>query len=92
MATPEGLVRSFYSWLRKTESALKESRDSTLSRLPKTRPTLLSEVTPVSASVCAALKGTGFEEKAVYWRNLFETIRREGWSPNVGSNNIKEQG
>lgn len=95
MATQEGLIRSFYTWLRKAEHALLGNRNHILTRLPKTRPTLLSEITPVSASVCAALTGTELEERAIYWRNLFESIQTKGWVEGqklVGSNNQEEQG
>lgn len=89
MATQAGLVRSYYGWLCKVESDLKRDRSATpiLPKLPKTRPTSLSEVTPLSVSVYGALVGTKHEERAAYWKDLFEGIERDGWQEDatVGS-------
>jgi len=81
MATQAGLARSFYGWLSKVETELKRDRGAApiLSQLPKTRPTSLSELTQVSVSAYAALTGTKHEERAAYWKGLFEGIEREGW-------------
>lgn len=80
MATREGLVRSFYGWLFRTGQVLKESGNETYSRLlPTYRPTSLPAVTRLALHSVRVLRETPFEEKAVYWANLFSGIERDGW-------------
>ena len=89
MATQAGLARSFYGWLYKVERDLKRDRGAApiLSKLPTVRPTTLSELAPLSVSVYGALVGTKHEERAAYWKGIFEGIQRDGWHPDatVGS-------
>jgi|GEM_PF-1955980 len=89
MATPEGLVRRFYGWLHKVETDLKRDRGAApiLPKLPTTRPTSLTEVSRLTVGVYGALTGTKHEERAAYWRGIFEGIERDGWqdSATVGS-------
>lgn len=80
MATTTGLVRSYYGWLVRKERALKEAgNDVYRELLPAQRPTSLAAVTRVALHSVRVLKETDFEERAVYWAKLFESIRKNGW-------------
>jgi len=80
MATKTGLVRSFYGWLVRKEQALREAENDTyMYLLPAQRPTSIPSVTRIALHAVRVLKGTTFEERAIYWAELFERIRAEGW-------------
>jgi hypothetical protein len=80
MATITGLVRSYYGWLVRKERALQEAGNLIYKDLlPAQRPTSLAAVTRVALHSVRVLKETEFEERAVYWAKLFESIHRNGW-------------
>ena len=82
MATKSGLIRSFYSWMARTESEMPPSRS-----LPLNHPTSLKGVTRVAQQVKETLKNSPFEERAIYWAELFDRIQREGWK---GENRLED--
>jgi hypothetical protein len=89
MATTAGLVRSFYGWLARKERALREAgKEVYTSLMPAQRPTSIPAVIRVALHSVRVLKGTEFEERAVYWANLFEKIRIQGWQGDVRSSDV----
>ena len=79
MALKRGLIRSYYGWLTKVETELREERGSLVSSLPPWRPTTLPAVTRLALRTAGIFRGTRFQERAEYWSSLFQRIYSEGW-------------
>lgn len=86
MATVSGLVRSYYGWLAKTQSALSAKGLTEHSQLmPSQYPTSLPAVTSLAQRTARALQDTAFGDKALYWSGLFARIQTEGWQGEIRS-------
>lgn len=76
MATNLALARSFYSWMAKV--SLSES-GQIVDRLPKTYPTHPHGLKIVTEQVHEVLKGSAHEDRALYWRKIYEQYIDEGF-------------
>jgi len=71
------IVRSFYGWVRKVEKTLRKER--TKVEFPEKYQTTIPGAYQFSQDILETLKGTEYEERALYWKTTFESIITEGW-------------